>query len=420
VTAPSPAESGIAPVASAERLALLDVVRGFTLYGVLLANTVPWFSGLGFLPKVEAAARLGRADEVALFLVTVFVSRKSQTLLTCLFGLGFAIQLARAGSRGGGIGRLYVRRLLILLMIGIGHAALVWWGDVLWGYALTGGVLLLFRARSDRALLLWAFALIFVPKLVTSVPAASHLLERVIPAPADRDAFNREVLSACRGDDYAHLVRMQAQRTFYQFCHHAPEYIPWMMGHFLIGYWVGRRRLLEKAAEHLATWQRLLVWGAGLGVAGGVVSAMKGIFVRRGVELSTGWKLALIVPEEGGILAMALAYVSALVLLMQKPWWRSKLMRLAPAGRMALSTYLSQSAIMTFLFYGWGLGLMLRVGPAWCIPITLAVFAGQLVVANAWLSRWQFGPVEWIWRWLTYGRFPSMRPASRNLAPSGQ
>jgi uncharacterized protein len=399
-------DAGVAPVANAERVAVLDVVRGFTLYGVLLANTVPWFSGRGYLPKADALAKLGTADEVALFFLAVFVSRKSQTLLTCLFGLGFAVTLARVEARGGNAVRLYLRRLATLLGIGMAHAAFVWWGDVLWGYALTGGALLLFRRRSDRALVAWAAALIFVPSFLTQAPSIAAFLKRVVPGPADHAAFDAELLRACLGTNYAHLVEKHTQRGFYYFWSHAAEYIPWMIGHFLIGYLVGKNRALESPSRHLPRWQKLFAWCLACGLAGGALSALKGTFVRHGGIVSTRWKLALIVPEQLGILAMAFAYVAGLVLLMERPSWRRRLMVLAPVGRMALTTYLSQSVIMTFLFYGWGLGLMLRVGPALCVPLTLAVFAVQIVVARAWLRHFSFGPMEWVWRRLTYGQRP--------------
>lgn len=390
-------------------MVLLDVIRGFTLYGVLLANTVPWYSGWGLLPKAETAARTGIADEVALAFLTIFVSRKSQTLLTCLFGLGFAMQLMRAEARRERGTWLFLRRLTGLFLIGAAHAALVWWGDVLWSYALMGGTLLLFRKRSTRALVLCAIALVFVPKFVVLVPAVSTFFDRIIPSPADRAAFDAELLAAIRGHDYLDLVRMQLQRGFFHFWRHAPEYIPWMIGHFLLGYAAGRSRVLELVASHLRAWRKVLVWGLVLGLAGGTASAVKGYFVRLGWTPSATWKVALVVPEEVAILAMASAYVAALALLMQNSKWQRRLTLLAPAGRMALTTYLSQSVIMTFLFYGWGLGLMGTCGPAACIAITLAIFALQLTLARMWLARFRFGPMEWVWRTITYAKAPPLR-----------
>lgn len=392
-------------------MVLLDVIRGFTLYGVLFANTVPWYSGRGLLSKAEAAARTGALDEIALTFLAVFISRKSQTLLTCLFGLGFAVQLVRAEKRGERVNGSYLRRLAVLMLIGACHAGFVWWGDVVWGYALTGGALLLFRRKSDRALLLWALALVFVPKFVSLIPAVASFLERNLPSPADPAAFDANLLAACRGSDYPQLVRMQSTRSFLFFWSHAPEYVPWMIGHFLLGYVAGRSRVLESVASHAPLWRKCLVGGGVIGLVGGAISAFKQHWVRHGGTLSTGWKVALVVPEEVGILAMALAYVAALALLMNRPAWQARLTVLAPAGRMALSTYLSQSAIMTFIFYGWGLGLIGKVGPAGCVAVTIAVFAIQLALARTWLARFHFGPVEWIWRALTYGKAPTMRRA---------
>jgi uncharacterized protein len=406
------AHATLAPVTADERLVLLDVIRGFTLYGVLLANTVPWYSGWGLLPKAETAARTGIADEIAMAFLTIFISRKSQTLLTCLFGLGFALQLMRAEARGERGARLFLRRLAGLLLIGAAHVTLVWWGDVLWGYALTGGTLLLFRKRSTRALALWGIAVVFVPKFVVLLPAVHAFFDRIIPAPADPAAFDAELLVALRGHDYVDLVRLQAERGFFFFWSRAPEYIPWMIGHFLLGYAAGRSRVLDDVATHLTAWRKVLACGLALGLAGGAASAVKSYFARHGWIPSTGWKAALVIPEEVAILAMAAAYVAAIALLMQRAPWRRRLTLLEPAGRMALTTYLSQSVVMTFLFYGWGLGLLGTLGPAASIAITAAVFACQIALSRMWLARFRFGPMEWVWRMITYGTAPPLRLGS--------
>ena len=288
------AETRLGPTAPQERVVLLDVIRGFTLYGVLLANTVPWYSGRGMLSKAEAAARTGTLDEIALTFLAVFISRKSQTLLTCLFGLGFAVQLVRAEKRGERVSSSYMRRLAVLMLIGACHAGFVWWGDVVWGYALTGGALLLFRRKSDRALLLWAIGLVCVPKFVTLIPAVASFLERTLPSPADPATFDADLLAACRGSDYPHLVRMQATRSFLFFWSHAPEYIPWMIGHFLLGYVAGRSRVLERVASQVPLWRKCLVWGGVAGLAGvrslrsnSIGCATVGRFRRRGSSRSS-------------------------------------------------------------------------------------------------------------------------------------
>jgi uncharacterized protein len=111
---------------------------------------------------------------------------------------------------------------------------------------------------------------------------------------------------------------------------------------------------------------------------------------------------------EIGILGLALAYLSALVLLFQRPAWKRRLSLLAPVGRMALTNYLAQSFLIVAVFYGVGLGLMGKIGTAVCIPIAIFFFAVLTAVSRWWLGRFRFGPAEWLWRSLTYGRAQPM------------
>lgn len=133
--------------------------------------------------------------------------------------------------------------------------------------------------------------------------------------------------------------------------------------------------------------------------------------MRHGGIIPPGLKPVLVVSGEIGTLSMAVLYMSILALLMNRPAWQRRLVFLAPVGRMPLSTYLSQSLICTFLFYGWGLGLIGRVGPALCLPLTLAIFSLQILASRGWLRRFRFGPMEWLWRSLTYGKLQPMQRA---------
>ena len=123
-----------------------------------------------------------------------------------------------------------------------------------------------------------------------------------------------------------------------------------------------------------------------------------------------GW-LSVVCPHFDR-LALTAGYVAVVVLLMQRSAWRRALLLVAPVGQMALTTYLGQSLLCTALFYGWGLGLVGRVPPARLLPITLAVFLLQVVIAHAWLARFRFWPMEWLWRSLTYGRWQPLRRAA--------
>ena len=403
----APAER-LDPVAAADRLPLLDVLRACALYGVLLANTV-WFSGRAFVPR-EAGPTPGlTVDEVAGVVIHIFVDGKAMTLFSFLFGLGFAVQLERAEARGRNGLPVYLRRLGILLAIGACHVVLIWWGDVLWNYALAGFVMVLFRRCRARTLLIWGVLLAVVPQIVGSIPAVAAFLERVLPHPHDHAVFQAQVLEAIRGDDRAHLIRTHVSQALYHATGMPLSFIAWTLSRFLLGYAVGRSRILHDVAARRPLFRKLLGWGIGIGVACAVVLLVRRGFVRNGRTLSTGIKIALKVPDELGVLATATAYLAALALLMERPAWQRRLMILAPAGQMALTNYLSQSLICTFLFYGWGLGLSGRVGTALSVPITLAIFMVQVLWSRAWLRRFRFGPAEWVWRSLAYGQRQPMR-----------
>jgi uncharacterized protein len=406
--------TGPGPTAAAERIVVLDVLRGFALYGVLIANAVPWFSGRAFMPRAELVAQLDSIDRVFLFLLNVFVDGKAMTLLTFLFGLGFSMQLQRAEASGRSVLPVHFRRLAALGLIGAAHVLLIWWGDILFGYAIAGVGLVFFRRVRGWKLLAWAFGLALVPQIVASIPAVSRAMAPLAPEPADNTAFNAQVFAAITGNDLRVLTVMHVKQAYYHLGRSWVPYFPWLLGRFLLGYWVGTTRLIHDAEERLPFFRKLLAWGLGLGLAGSLVMAVRRMINRNGVVLSENASFWLSIPAELGTLLLAGAYLAAVVLLMRRPAWRRALMAFAPVGQMALTNYLLQSVLCTFIFYGWGLGLAGKVHAAHLLPITLVVFTIQALISRAWLARFRFGPAEWLWRSMTYGR---IQPLRREPAP---
>jgi uncharacterized protein len=160
--------STMMPAAPRERIVVLDVLRGFALLGVLLGNTFILYSGMfaGALKSYEPTG----PDHVASWFIQLLVQSKAQTLLTFLFGFGFAAQLLRAQERGEPVLGMYVRRLLAMLGFGLLHISLLWWGDILWTYAISGFLLLAFHRASNRTRLIAAALLTFVPGALLSFP----------------------------------------------------------------------------------------------------------------------------------------------------------------------------------------------------------------------------------------------------------
>ncbi len=397
--------SELRPVAPRERVAVLDVLRGFALFGVLIVNIEGAFSTGWFRP----APGTGLLDVAANWFVRLFVAAKAMSLLTFLFGLGFAVQLARAEERGEDVRRMYVRRLLVLLGFGLFHLTL-WWGDVTSHYALIGFALLAFRRCRPRTLLVWAAVLVLVPQLVMAVPGVTAAVRTALGQAASEDAVREAVVAGIRGGDYAAAVSANFVQLANYLALVAGWYPAWVLGRFLLGYYAGSRRLFDgDGAAHLPLFRRLLAWSAPIAVASSaVVSVIRsGLFA--GHELLPSGQVAQAAVAEVAILAVTASYVALAVLLLQRPRWRRVLLIVAPVGQMPLTVYLSQTVIALTLFYGWGLGLSGKVGPAACLGISTAIFAVQIAACRLWLRRHRFGPAEWLWRTLAYGRRQPMR-----------
>jgi uncharacterized protein len=419
---PPASASGLAPVAAGERVHVLDVLRGFALSGVLLANMVWWFSGYRSL-DAEAAAALPTAalDTVVLELQWFFVDGKFISIFSFLFGVGFAIQMARARERGMEITPVYVRRMLWLLLFGVAHMLFLWYGDILHLYAVLGLLLIGWTRRSDRALVCWG--VVFTVLFPLAIRATLRGLPIVTGGTVDllaSFAAHREAVAALRPifehGTYVDVVRANVAETWLWLATDDS----WKtgaasFGKFLVGFWAARTGILLRAGTDQRNasrtlFRRGLAWGLALGVmCQGVLLVVERLPARPLVPQTWMADVGLDLLHRVGIPAMALGYVCGIILLFQRPASRGLLNLFAPVGRMALTNYLGQSVICVLLFYGWGLGWYGAVGPTACVGLTGMVFLVQAAASHWWLSRFRFGPAEWAWRCLTYGGLQPLR-----------
>lgn len=405
------------PLDAAERIEVVDILRGFALFGILLVN-MSFFKAPGAPPGLitEEVA----VDRLVGLAILVFAQAKFFTLFSFLFGFGFSIQLLSARRRGVPFVARFARRLLALLLFGLAHAFLLWYGDILVLYALLGFVLLLFRDRSPRALLIWASVLLIGPALLFAAGAVVTELGRATAEGAAQiGQAEAEFLAELR-QQRAEDLQIYGRGTYGQILAERVEDLgdvyaflllqaPPTFAMFLLGLYAGKRGILERVGEHLPLWRRVRFWGLGLGLPlnGLVVLAQAQLGAFSGL-LVLGFNLAL-----GGPI-LSLGYAAALVLLARREPWRRRLAPLAATGRMALSNYLLQSLICTSIFYGYGLGLFGQVGAAAGLLLSIGVYALQLPLSACWLRRFRFGPVEWLWRSLTY-----LRPQPMLTSPQG-
>ena len=421
--APEPAAAPpepLRPVSTSERVETIDILRGLALFGILAAN-IRGFSGppmTYFMPHQFWTAIHDRAAQA---FIDTFVQGKFISIFAFLFGVGFAIQFERATARGAAFGWTFARRLFVLLLIGLAHGLLIWFGDILLTYALSGFVLLLFRKRRNKTLAIWATLFLTVmPLLMTAGFIATRLGARP-PGPPRQRPNAEEVAKAA--DVYGNGSWLEIQR------HRARDAVRYnwaftpvlffqVHGLFLLGILAWRKRFFHPAPEALPRYRTVMWLALAVGVAGNIaVTLVTRVFTPppppgSWLGFAMGWTRSISVPT------LSLGYVCFVILLCHDPAWRARLQRFAAVGRTALTNYLLQSIVGTLIFYSYGLGLF-GVGPALLLPLTVVIFVIQLYASAWWVSRYRMGPVEWVWRRLTY-RGPLPMRKENALAPPEQ
>lgn len=406
----------LAPITPGERIVALDVLRGFALLGIALMN-IEWFSR----PIQELGSGLpagaGALDQAAGWLIYVFVQGKFWALFSLLFGIGFAVMAERAQAAGRPFIAPYLRRTAVLLGLGIAHALLLWVGDILHSYALAAlAVLVMFRNARPAELLTWAGLIYLLLWLVMLMPAA---LLAVAPGALQPDSAALTVQLERHADTIRHAATVYASgdwgavtalraREFAALLDNNIFVVPAAMSFFLLGGWLYRSGRIRAPGEHLAFFRRLALFALPLGAALALASAA--IATTMDYPLPSARQfLAMAVMWPADAILM-LGYVGALVLLLQRARVGAWLRRwLAPAGRMALTNYLLQSLIAGSLFYGYGLGLWGQVPRAAQVALVAVIFALQCLLSRCWLTLFRYGPLEWLWRGITYLKLPPLR-----------
>ncbi len=406
------------PVASGERIGVVDILRGVALFGIIAANM------RGFSAPEQVYFNIGRmfsgkADTIVQGLVDLFIQGKFVTLFSFLFGLGFAIQMSRAEARGKSV-KFYPRRLAVLLLIGCVHAWLIWWGDILIGYALTGFVLFCFRKASQRTVAIWVLALSFVPffgfagflTYRTLLPEKSPSVEQKAKQEKNKSEekakFDAELLRSVqtgRSGNYIEITKDNFQGwrgnrglPFLVFLFVLPR--------FLAGLWVWRTGVVTDVERFAPELKRILWSALLLGVACDALNLTLKHFAPK-TDGPDWWGFGDLFTRNLSLFAVSCFYACAIALLVRNSDFRKWLEPFGNVGRMALTNYLMQSLVCTWLFRL--TGLYGKVGPAWDLLPTFIVYGLQVPLSGWWLQRYQFGPVEWVWRALTYGYKPPMR-----------
>lgn len=384
------------------RIPEVDALRGFALLGILLVNALMMAGPYGPGGPIDPDATV--LDRTVTGVVQALVVGKFYLMFSFLFGYSFTLQQDSAARDGASAAPRMLRRSLGLLVLGLLHAVLLYTGDILMTYALLGLVLIAVRNRSSGAALRAArivygcasalLLLLGLGSLFMSDTEAAELNELSAEAAALVAEYRGDPASVVRAnlgqlpDAFAAVLLMGGL----------------VLAAFLTGLYCGKRRLLADTGPYAARMRRICVLGVVLGLPGSLFMALAA-----GGVLGPRWSLLGSVVGTVTAPALTAAYVCAMLLFMKTARGGRVAVLLAPAGRMALTNYLSQSLVMALVFTAYGLALYDRLGAAAVVAGALVLYGAQLALSKRLMGRYRYGPVEWLLRAVTLARLPRSR-----------
>ena len=399
----------VAPVAESERLVSMDVLRGFVLLGILVMNIQSFSMPAAAYVNPTVYGDLTGANLWVWIVSHLFFDQKFMTIFSMLFGAGMLLMMSRAGDDAA---RIHRRRMGWLILFGVLHAHLFWYGDILYTYGMCGLMAYAFRNMAPRALLTTGAGLILFGFLI--FVAFGFLI------PQEELAKIRDKEWQPTADIIAAELAAYRGGFISQASHRSPTALAFQTVYFLLFFWkvlglqlIGMALLkldVFTARRASSSYLKLMAFGLGIGLP----------LVAFGIQqnFAHDWSVEYSMFFGGqwnywGSAFVSLGYVGLFMWIVRAGVLRALTARLAAVGRMAFSNYIFHTIVCTTIFYGHGFGLFGSVERVGQIAIVLAIWVVQLIVSPIWLRHYQFGPLEWVWRSLTYGRPQAMRRAER-------
>ncbi len=413
----------LSPVQSDEREIFMDVLRGFAILGIFIANLGAGLSWYNEDAKLTGSFLLPEWDHKMSFIHHMLIEGKFYSIFSLLFGWGIALQIKRGMDKGADSVPTIKRRLLFMLLLGFIHLML-WPGDIVFFYALLGFLLLPFRKFSNKTLLITAVALILSPVLLYGLkmmfPVLNFPSEKLFQtggwvdsqlSPQFGNISSQEAFMAVmKKANWWDVFKTNVAGFFYRYGYLIfISRISKVLGMFLIGYVIGRTDFYKNIMQYKKLMYSVIAVGFIIGLPANyflahyMSTAMNDYFQLKEKGMYQTIVYAL------GVAPLALAYVGSFILLFQTEVGKKIFSPLAPVGKMAFSNYIMQSLVGNFVFLGAGLGYMGQVGPAYYTLFGIGVFIIQIIISTIWLKYFNYGPVEWVWRSATYRKWQPMR-----------
>lgn len=398
----------------AQRLQLVDALRGFSLAGIAIVHFMEqYLAG----PPPEAFANYTQHngfDGVLDIIALILIRGKFFALFSFLFGLSFVLQMERTQLRTGSDFRLrFAWRLVILFVIGLAHQCF-YRGDILTVFAMLGFPLLLFYRVADKWIIaIAALLLLGLPRLLLQVFQVSGM--------EFTDAANLHYWNTVKSGAFTDIAWLNTWNGFwmkmeFQFGVGSRGYQSF--GWFLMGLLAGRLRFFEFAEAWRKLWRKLLFYGLagffGMIIVSVITFGLLGEYLPQGLADFLGMSYF-----DWANIALTCFYIGAFSLLFLKDKWQRRLLVFAPYGRMALSNYVLQTLIGTAIFFSFGGALIGDFGNSITMPLGIGVCVLQIWWSRRWLQVFRFGPLEWLWRSLTWFSWQPFRKETKLAKPEG-
>jgi uncharacterized protein len=398
------------PLSLSNRIEIIDFLRGIALFGILMVN-MPLMNAPATTEIGEFSLWNDQINEISTWVIRFFFTSKFYVLFSLLFGLGFYFFMQKASDNQGKVVALYRKRLFWLLFFGMAHILLLWYGDILVAYAIAGFFLILFRKKSIKTLLIWACVFLFIPVILMTVFAVSinaalqipeasqEMLKSFDKAFASMKLITDNALYVYANGSFAQIISIRLTEYVYMLNAYF-FFLPSITAMFLIGMAMGKARIFENIQTKTQLFKKILFYSLPIAISGNIMFTY--FADKASMVMPTYESVFYILGMSWGGPAMTFVYISLISLSFHKIVCSKFGRAIINTGRMALTNYIMQSVICTSLFYSYGLGLYGSINIWQGIIMVIAIFTVQVIMSCYWMQQIRFGPLEWLWRSLTY------------------
>ena len=397
----------IEPTKKKNRVEILDVIRGFAILGIIIANIQSW-SGYKFIPfeTLQSLDYYSINDSIKYYF-TFIIDTKFYTLFSMLFGIGFYIQFAKQKNNQAEFMPMYRKRLWFLIMFGAIHS-FFWSGDILMIYGLVGLVFIMFRNLKEKTMLILAFIFyyiylvydiifaLFIPEMATVTATAYKTYPDISPV---------DVTAAFQNGSFLEVLQMNWHNLYYRYLDLIPSgRLTKLLALFLLGYYLMSINYFTTYARSVKLLFALIILGVGIEYIALEIGGSMSVYSQDLTNV-----LYKIVSATGQIF-LALSYISILAILDEISFFKKFFHLFAYVGRMSFTNYLMHTFLGFLIFYPFFGGLFGTMGLLEISVLAILLYSFQILFSFLWLKFFAFGPLEWIWRCLTYSKvFPIVR-----------